>query len=151
MPITRPQKVEVNIDQIDNDILGINTKIEALEKEKEFLSNLRKYALAKHLNGSAVTIGKKVRGKRKTKQKTRTKPQVGISEFILNSLKGGRIETKKLIDGWAQETGKEYNKVANSISNALNRLKEDHKVDGLIDPRGRRYGATWTLKNEKAA
>ena len=151
MPVHTPEKVEVNIGQIDKDILEINVKIEALVKEKDFLANLRKYALAKHLNGSAIANSKAVKGKRKSKQKSRAKPQTGISEFIINSLRGGRTETKKLIAGWAKETGKDYDKVANSISNALNRLKEDHKVDGLIDPRGRRYGATWVLKNEKAA
>ena len=134
----------VDIDKLDMDIQTKTEAIDLLTYEREVLLGIRKYVLS-HLNDSSykpiktkpvkakpVKAGRKKSGKKKR-----------ISEFVLELLKKGEMETKSIVQAWADYVGKPYNLVYNSANNALGRQKEGNEITFKTDENGNR---TWYKK-----
>ncbi|HVY73841.1 MAG TPA: hypothetical protein VG890_03370 [Puia sp.] len=132
--------IPIDINQINQEILELENKISDLTKEREFRIHLREYAISRFASNNRNSANHQ---ERKIEEEAD-----GINFFLFSILKGRKVEKAEIVNAWAEKTGKSRDDVYNTVSNALTRGKTDKKFENEIDPRGRRFGSKWFIKQK---
>jgi hypothetical protein len=128
------QEILINEKKIDSDILEIDKKISQLTHEREIIIASKKYLLSlSSKNGNGV-------------HKPKPKKEIGITDFIRDFLKNGKMGTHAIIAAWANQLDKDYKEVSAVVSKNLSRLKKAGEINNEVDERGKKFGGKWFLK-----
>ena len=122
--------VPVNLSEIDSELLELDTKIRALQTDRETLMSVRRFIASKANSNQPVVY-----------------PilDLGVSDYIISLLRKSNLEGRAIKLSYANAIGKTVKDISNNVGNALTRLKDKGEIDSVPNGKSKKAGSVYRL------